>query len=54
MKIIRKSPFPFWYIIGLGFLNIFDGVVMVITLGHYTSQTTLHYVMSYHKKQRNK
>lgn len=49
MKITR-SKFPFYYIIGLGFLNIFDGLVMIFTLGHFTTQTTLPYVMNYHKK----
>lgn len=49
MKITR-SKFPFYYIIGLGFLNIFDGLVMIFSLGHFTTQTTLSYVMKYHKK----
>lgn len=47
---ITKSKFPFYYILGLGFLTIFDGLVMVLSFGNYTSQTTLKYVLNYHKK----
>lgn len=51
---ITKSKFPNLHIIGLGFLNIFDGLVMVLTLGNFTSQTTFNYVINYHKKLRIK
>jgi len=47
---IKRSKFPPLYIIGLGFLNIFDGLIAILSLGFYTSGTTLPYVMNYHKK----
>ena len=51
---ITRSKFKCGYIIGLGFLNIFDGLIMILTLGNYTTQTTLGYVLKYHQNLKNK
>lgn len=51
---LTKSKFPFYYILGLGFLTIFDGLVMILSFGNYTSQTTLKYVLNYHRKLSKK
>lgn len=50
MNNFKRSKFPFWYIWILGWISIFDGIVMIITLGFYTSQFTLPYVMNFHKR----
>lgn len=49
MKLLTRSKFPPLYIFGLGLCNIFDGLCMILTLGFYTSQTSLPYVMKYYK-----
>lgn len=51
MRKFKRTTFPFWYMMGLGFINIFDGLIVVLTLGQYTSQWQFQYVMKWHRKQ---
>ena len=51
---LRKSKFPFYYILGLGLLNIIEGLIMILSLGFYTTDgISLKYVINYHKKIKN-
>lgn len=47
---LTKSKFPFYYILGLGFITVFDGLVMILSLGNFTAQCTFKYVMWYNRK----
>jgi len=51
MRAIKRSIFPWYYIFGLGLRHIIDGVVMVITIGNYTTAFSLQYVMRVHKRR---
>lgn len=51
---LTKSKFPFYYMLGLGFLNIVEGLVTILSLGFYTTDgISLRYVINYHKKIKN-
>ena len=54
MKYLNKSKQPWHYIFVLGFLNIIDGLIMMLTLGNYTSQLTFPYITNFHKRKRLK
>lgn len=51
---LTKSKFPFYYILGLGFITVFDGLVMILSLGNFTAQCTFKYVMWYNRKLKIK
>jgi hypothetical protein len=55
MKII-KSKFPKKYMIGLGIIHVLEGLFMILTLGTYSTNYSLEYVLTHHKKlkQNNK
>lgn len=48
---LKKTKFPFWYILILGFIHIAEGLIQVLSLGNLTSNNwSLKYVMNYHRK----
>ena len=47
---ITKSKLPNSYMIIYGFLSLFDSLVIILSLGNYSTQTTLKYVKNYNKK----
>lgn len=51
---LTKSKFSNQYILILGLLNIIDGLVMILSLGFYTSQLTLPYVLHIAQKKKIK
>lgn len=54
MKNFKRTKFPFWYMIGLAFIMIFDALVIILTLAQFTSQYQLQYVFWYHKRKHLK
>jgi uncharacterized membrane protein len=50
---INKNTYGVLYdwAFGLGLINIFDGLVIILTLAQITSQYSLQYVIWYHKRK---
>lgn len=52
---LKRTKFPAWYMLGLGFINLIEGLIIILSLGRYTSNNfSLRYVMNYHKKKQLK
>jgi EamA domain-containing membrane protein RarD len=41
--ILTKTKFKWWYSLIIGFLTVIDGLVMLITLGNFSTSLCLKY-----------
>lgn len=56
MKLMKpsKSLMPVWYMIGYGFLSVFEGIFILITFGTFSYALTLPYALWYATKKHKK